>query len=446
MPFPGTPSPFRLSRRQSTRRGPQFATSPRFLLSQPPNDVDILDDDDFTSTAPVASTSASRRNAIPPRWKKDVIEDYDEDELPRNISTQRRGELADDAIESSQPEAPATPGLVNQEEETVFASIEDGNKRRRVLGQSSLTQKLREDLDHTSSPEVLNQAAQESPAPQSRPGFQHPNVHATPVPSRTMGIGTSTPGPASTPFRSKPRFMLSGGKPPSSLPISGTQTPAPSQSSTPLEKRKPAFVLPRSPSPKPTKEDIPAPFSPSSRALRRRGKPRAGDSNYMPGGMAADVRGWILEMGSKREQALQTRLLQVSSEDRASQMSSRYLVAARVVSVDNGMLSSSGPLAFIKAEAVNDSAEEDAKVLNILALGPPRSKPRTSSRSIPFYIQPGDLLGFHRGLAWYIDLHGPQACPSAAELQTIWSQVDGAENSNERWLVAMEWDLVQEAT
>ncbi|KAJ5538339.1 hypothetical protein N7494_007818 [Penicillium frequentans] len=459
MPLPGTPSPFRLSRRQpSTRRsGPQFANSPRFLLSQSTpqkgkNDLEIVDDDNPPSTAPVASTPASQRNAIPPRWKRDVIEDYDEDELPRSTGTQRRGtELVDDVIDSSPPKPPATPGPLDPEYEALFATVEDSHKRRRVSEQPSLAQKLHGGIDQTSSsPEGPGQfAAPETPASHIRPraATQNPNPEVTPrMPPRPIRW---TPGPTSTPFRSKPRFVLSAKKPPSSQPVLGTQTPAQSQpTSTPLEKRKPTFVLPRSPSPNSKTEDIPAPFSPSSRTLRRRGKARAGATSYVPGGMAADVRSWILETGSKREQALHSRLLNTDSEAGSSGALSRYLVAVRVVSVSHAMLSSSGPLAFITAETVNVSREkeEDSNVLNILALGPPKSKPRSSSRSIPVQIQQGDLLGFHRGLAWDIDLHDPQISTTAAELETAYSQVDVPGSGRKRWLVAMEWDLVEEAT
>lgn len=455
-----TPSPFRLSRRQpSTRRsGPQFANSPRFLLSQNTpqkgkNDLDIVDDDYPPSTAPVASTPATQRNTIPPRWKRDVIEDFDEDELPRSTDTQwRRTEsVDDDIIESSPPKAPATPGPLDPEYEALFAPVEESHKRRRVSEQPTLAQKLHDGIDQgSSSPEGSHQfAAPETPAASSRPraATQNPSMQATPkMPPRPIRW---TPGPTSTPFRSKPRFMLSAKKPPSTQPILGTQTPGQSQpTSTPLEKRKPTFVLPRSPSPNSTKEDIPAPFSPSSRTLRRRGKARAGATSYVPGGMAADVRSWILETGSKREQALQSRLLNVDSKVASSGVLSRYLVAVRVVSVSHAMLSSSGPLAFITAETVNDFAEkgEDSIVLNILALGPPRSKPRSSSRSTPVQIQPGDLLGFYRGLAWDIDLHDPRISLAAAELQTASSQVDAPEIGSKRWLVAMEWDLVEEVT
>jgi hypothetical protein len=455
-----TPSPFRLSRRQpSTRRsGPQFANSPRFLLSQTTpqkgqNDLDIVDDDYSLSTAPVAGTPAPRRNAIPPRWKRDVIEDGDEEDLPGITSTQKKGgtELVDDIIDSSPPKAPVTPGPLDSEYEALFEPVEDGHKRRRVLGQPSLTQKLHEGIGQTSSsPEAPSQfVAPETPASGSLPrtATQNPNLEATPrVLPRAFG---STPGPTSTPFRSKPRFMLSAKKPPSSQPLLGTQTPAPSQlTSTPLEKRKPTFVLPRSPSPKSTKDDIPAPFSPSSRTLRRRGKQRAGTTSYVPGGMAADVRSWILETGSKREQALPGRSLNTDSETSFSGALSRYLVAVRVTSVSHATLSSCGPLAFITADTVNDCGqrEEDANVLNIVALGSPRSKPRSSSRSTPGQIQPGDLLGFHRGLAWDIDLHDHRISSATTELQTTNSQVDTPENCSKRWLVAMEWDLVEEGT
>ncbi|KAJ5918198.1 hypothetical protein N7454_010573 [Penicillium verhagenii] len=507
-----TPSPFRLSRRQpSTRRsGPQFANTPRFLLSQTTpqkyDNDDIIDDDDYAASpsAPVATaTPASQR--IPPRWKKDVIEDYDDDELPASTytGTRRRAgrELKDDAIESSPPK-PASPGFLDTDFEALFAADDDRHKRRRVDAQPTLAQKLQEGreggegeqnkikVSSSSSPEALqhNFLAPESPATRSAynapPQTPHPtrNAQATSTPSikrpprppasTSTGIKVPAPStqapPSSTPFRSKPRFMLSARQisssqsagfatqpqPPTQIQ---THTPSSSQfpSSTPLEKRKPTFVLPRSPPPsaKPAPEDIPTPFSPSSRTLRRRGRQRAGAggaSSYVPGGMAAEVRGWILETGTKREQAVAVPRVPVDySEARVAEDLGRYLVGVRVVGVRHAVLSSAGPLAFITAEVVAGAGGDGSgeEVLHILAIGPARSKPRLSVRSAPGRVEVGDLLGFLRGLAWDVDLRESSALLDHEEVQGLLhtQEDDGIDRAKKRWLVAMEWDLVQEA-
>ncbi|KAJ5725938.1 uncharacterized protein N7483_007295 [Penicillium malachiteum] len=451
-----TPSPFRLSRRQpSTRRnaGPQFATSPRFILSQttPRRTVrgtGILDDGAPSATAPVAATPLARR--VPPRSQRDVIDDSDDGELPRSTYTQRKGvyKITDYVIDSSPPEAAESTELFDAEENAAFELIEDSNKRRRIQGdQRSLAENLNEATEQklsSSSPRNLKNplAPLDTPAPRSLHKAEFQN--STPrIPPRPTSWATSIPANTKTPFRSKPRFMISTQKPPSSQFAPRAETPAASQPTSPsVEKRKLAFVLPPSPPPKSKVDDIPAPFSPSSRTLSRRGRRRSNVSGYSPGGMAAEVRRWVLEMGSKREQMKYNPGF--DGNDKGSGGLSQYLIAARVVSINQAAFSSSGPLAFIRAERVSES-EDETTVLPILAMGLPRRKPSSCSRSTPFQIKVGDLLGFHRGLAWDIDLHGPEASTFLGSgEQAILSDMNNTQGTKERWLVAMEWDLVEE--
>lgn len=143
--------------------------------------------------------------------------------------------------------------------------------------------------------------------------------------------------------------------------------------------------------------------------------------------MAADVRSWILEMGSKRENVVPSRVNTGDTESPYANLR-RYLVAARILDVDQTVLNSSGALAFIRAEPVSrpPAVGQNSEVMNIVAMGPPRSKPdsrQISTRfggiqTIPFHV--GDLVGIHRSLAWEVELRQEQ-----------------------RWLVAMEWDLTQ---
>lgn len=464
-----TPSPFRLSRRQpSTRRpaGPQFANSPRFLLSQTTRqkrdeDLDIEDDDAPPSTAPVARTPAQPQSAIAPRRHRETIDDSDDGDMIRDTAMRGSGgnEVIDDAIDSTPPEEPETPGVLDAEFDALFAPVRDSNKRRRLSGgNTTLEEKLGRQPDAMpSSPPNIQQNVPKTPAPRHIPSAVPTNtgIKATPSASaRLMPPGISTPGSTKTPFRSKPRFMLAKKQPNSQTPFKA-HTPATSQPASPPERRKPAFVLPRSPSPNATTEDIPAPFSPSSRTLHRRGR-RSSVPGYTPGGMAAEVRSWILEVGSKREQAVSTR--PEAGTGANSEDLSRYLVGARVVRARQTVLSSSGALAFVQAEPVSYSTdgECETKLLNVMAMGVPRSK--TDSCQLPTHIsgaqtvpiRAGDLVGIHRGLAWEVELERSQersqGIGAAHGLRSIPSGQGDQEKGKQRWLVAMEWDLIQTAS
>ncbi|KAJ6111895.1 hypothetical protein N7523_007956 [Penicillium sp. IBT 18751x] len=458
MPLAGTSSPFRVSRRQqSTRRsaGPQFANSPRFVLSQSTpqrnKELDIEDDDDLNLTVRVGTrTPAPSRNAIPPRWQRDVIEDSDDGEPFGDIDPKdaEGTTLTDDVIDSSLSEQAASPADLSIDFEAVFAPLRDGHKRRRLSGGlHSLEDKL-DQVTKTLSTSPVPQKATYDPlkTPASRvaprPVGLDNGIQATPgVLARPMGPVPSTPKNTTTPFRSKPRFVLSNKKPLSSQTPFRAETPFATQPTPPPERRKPAFVLPREPSPDAAAEDIPAPFSPSSRTLRRRGRGRTGVPVYTPGGMAAEVRSWILEMGSKHEGIAPSR----HSETNAS---SKYLVTARAIHVSPGTLSSSGPVTLIRAEVLEscEGLEKERKFLNIMAMGPPRSQLPTSdgSHTGHFHIssvQEGDLVGIYRGLTWEIELHDGQAFGATKDLAL---NGDLLNDTNQRWLVVMKWDLLSE--
>ncbi|KAJ5965633.1 hypothetical protein N7481_012347 [Penicillium waksmanii] len=463
-----TPSPFRLSRRQpSTRRGagPQFSNSPRFLLSQSTpkkhNDLEIDDGDDNdapASTARTSRTPAPSHNSLPqPHRQRDVIEDSDDDEAYTEEGILRserdREEAVDDAINSTTPGEPATPGLLDEEFDAVFAPERDGKKRRRLETSERLS--LESSLPPSSpEPRPRPPISHDSPAPQQTPSTipREIALQGTPAPrTKFIGPGISTPVMTSTPFRSKPRFMLSTKKPPNTQPTFRGETPFASQVASPPERRKPTFILPRSPSPSAVAEDIPAPFSPSSRALRRRGRPRAGAETYAPGGMAAEVRSWILEMGSKRD-AISTPALQLNQ---ASGMK-RYLLTVRVIHANQAVLSSSGPLALIQAEKIvhgSQSEGDERETIHIMIMGLPRSKPPSRGTDQPaetaqaVTIQTGDLLGIHQGLAWNLVLHGFQqlsSLPCPVEVPESLTFGSGASSSSKKeWLIAMEWDILE---
>ena len=149
-------------------------------------------------------------------------------------------------------------------------------------------------------------------------------------------------------------------------------------------------------------------------------------------------------MGSKREQPA------AASAPAGIEDLGKYLIAARIVSVKQTVLVSSGPLAFIRAEPVGDYVGEDREhaVIPIVAMGAPRYKPPScqTSRTGVALLQAGDLVGVHRGLAWEVDIHGSQAISLGLENPSIGPTRDGSDDPGQRWLVAMEWDLIQTAS
>lgn len=279
------------------------------------------------------------------------------------------------------------------------------------------------------------------PSPAGSPAIEA-NLY-TPGPSRLMAtpMKVSTPNtqPPST-LRSQPRFVLSAtdAHPQSSqLPLSGSRSHL--QSSTPNPTRKPAFVLPRPPSPSQVDNSaaaIPTPFSPSSRILGRRGRPRDGGTAYFAGGMAAEVRSWILDMGAKRDQANMTSLSSRPAPDVHD-----YALAVKVASVRQTALTSSGPLAFVRGYPVLTLSEEtqgpadSEPTKNVVLFGSPRARPTASPteqviRSRAPDLQSGSIIGVCRGLVWEIEL-SDLGLEGAVETA-----------SAGKWLVGMEWDLI----
>lgn len=386
-----------------------------------------------------------------------MIEDSDEDEpfTEDGIHTNDQNEdgVVDDAINSTPSGESGTPGPFDEEFDTIFAPERDGQKRRRLEpgGRISLDRKSdqKSPLSALSSePRHKPITSLGSPTSQPTPGAlpQERDIHETPAPrGRTMGPWFATPGTISTPFRSKPRFMISTKKPPNTQSHTRGETPSISRPASPPERRKPNFILPRSPSPPAVAEDIPAPFSPSSRALRRRGRPRAGAGIYAPGGMAAEVRSWILEMGSKRE-AVSSLALQPDQTPGRRQ----YLATVRVIHANHAVLSSSGPLTFVQAEKTNGTSTDidNPEIIQIMMMGLPRSRPVSRADTVQSApLQTGDSLGIHHGLTWNVELHAFKTldpCLASTENLHIPSAMQNAGYPPKKdWLIAMEWDILE---
>lgn len=418
----------------------------------------MIDDTESSLTRPAAHTP------VPPAAtrarRRDAIDDFDnaDDVNDGFVRMKDRNGFTGDAIESSPPEQAEGSGVLDADFDALFAPTREGHKRRRMDRGTPCTSTKMTQFDPISSspPQTADMPPNHVDTPVVRkesPAIWEMGTQGTPRPSaRPIVPSASTPGDMKTPFRGRPRFMFSSAaKPPSSqsAPKFKPSTPAIS----PPERRKPTFVLPRSPSPNPDAKDIPAPFSPTSRTLSRRGRKR-GAVSYVPGGMAAQLRSWVLEMGAKREQLPKSALIQ-STESESTMPSSgalaKYLVAARVAGITHSKTAGCGSIAFLQAEPVVRHQVQDIDVtdcLNILIMGPPRSKPDFCQSPSDLVPQKGDLIGIHRGLTWTLrlrslpgqveDHHGathptlPDATPANEE------NFEG----KEPWLVAMEWDLI----
>ncbi|PYH97094.1 hypothetical protein BO71DRAFT_448227 [Aspergillus ellipticus CBS 707.79] len=485
--MPPVATPFRASRRSA---GPQFASTPRFFLSQTPasqqasQGVDV--DEDLPYATPVPAGRASKRGRQAPAPQKDIIEDSDDepdDDSPYRPANAREGT-------SSRSSTPDERTEIDIAFEELFGSTSDRSKRRRVSWNNKThtetpsIPRRRSNADYIviSSPDPPSPLADTHhpsppatthlpPPPSSAAAANNPPTPSAPVqppyqtpkqapPTRIFPKpvlpGPETPRPPSTPATAPLRRFILAQPPPSSQHQStlrpstiATTTPIPPSQS---QSRTPAFVLPRSPSPPPDNDNnnngdtIPTPFSPSSRALRRRGRNRQ-SQNYVPGGMAAAVRGWILEMGAKREQQQQQQ--QQPSPYAHSPDMEKYSIAVRISSVRQSALGSCGALAFVRGCPVGSAEGDepgDVQMKNVLLLGPPATA--AQSRRIPD-LKAGMVVGVFRGLAWDVDLGESSGISQVLGTEMGIPAIEDMPQSDRedltsrgKWHIGMEWEVV----
>ncbi|KAL4872350.1 hypothetical protein BDV12DRAFT_162037 [Aspergillus spectabilis] len=432
--MPSPRPPLRAPPRQNAR--PQFAATPRFLLSQravsqrvvAENNDKILSKDEASSFELPNSRPASTAARDPASRRKEVIEDSGIDlDQEQDSHQQPDDENGTGDIPSSPP-----PDIVEMdaEIEALFGPTRHPTKRRRVsvnLPTPVIQKRKQHDFIETSSPEWPPFSLTAEPPSPSLPYRTTPQK--TPQPP-------ATPATTKPSIRNHPRFL-----------VSSTSQPPP----------KPTFVLPRPPSPDQTDDSnaVLTPFSPSSRALRRHGRQRSSAPSYLPGGMASEVRTWILEMGTKREQQMQA----AATFDRRGEAESlpavnaqRYSLILRTSNVRQTALGSCGPLAFIRGQDVSSERGESADdedslqgARNVLLLGPPRLRQgelRTSSNRVP-RLQAGDVVGVFRGLVWEVGVES-NGNPVPDHEQILRRESERAPELG-RWFVSMEWEVVHSA-
>ncbi|KAL2014811.1 hypothetical protein VTN00DRAFT_2336 [Thermoascus crustaceus] len=529
MPPAGTPSPFRFpsqrgrdsaSARSTARRpgpafhspasytsGSQFAATPRFVLSQKSpdqvdddDDIDTSDRDEPSSPSAPAVRPTSRRGGDPEpvsSRRKDVIEDSEDegdDELPLDSGPTLPSDPQ--GLEYHPGNAEAGRSDIDSQFDMLFPPTVGRSKRRRVSADPDI---FVQRGHRTSNPDPILSSSPEPPSPSAGKGHGHGSTPlpspfidqetATPAPHRSIGALEETPRlppPSSstttkTPFRSHPRFVFSASQPssrPSPRPrVMGSSTPSVAATETSPsvpERKKPAFVLPRSPSPSKTAEDpgsLPTPFSPSL----RRGRSRQNVPDYLPGGMAAEVRSWVLEMAVKREHQHQRQQLQPQTqsdsgpqEEAAQPDLGKYFLTAEIESSRCGTLHGPGSVSLVRGRTVHPGPLTQTfpeREKNILLFGPPTSRPgqdssRPSSSSATtnaLELNPNNVIGIHCGLIWEIELSSETTTrcekdkgPSENQVQEgenvpsgLASQPHSREEKMEKWLVGMEWDLLR---
>ncbi|KAL4980391.1 hypothetical protein BDW66DRAFT_125105 [Aspergillus desertorum] len=453
MPSSRTP---RAPPRQVAR--PQFASTPRFRFSQraapqrkePGNS--LLPEDEADIFLNLRPTPTPARNTTSRR--KEVIEDSGSDLDIEQECYQQSENGVDHLHEDIPSRFPPNITGVDAESEELSGPTRYRSKRRRVSVSVSATlatpeiQKRRPyDAIETSSSErspygftsAADSALNHEPPSPSLPYRTNSQTLRTLRPqSPAPGLVPATPATAKPPIRNYPRFLVSPASPPPP---------------------KPTFVLPGSPSPDqtgdPAPDAIPTPFSPSSHALRRRGRQRSSTPSYLPGGMASEVRSWVLEMGTKREQQMQMQMENASGlahtrADVSSIDPSRYSYVLRIRDVRQSALGSCGPLAFIRAQAAAAVAGDDTR--NVLLMGAPRLRAgelRPSSRVSK--LQAGDVVGVLRGLVW--EIPGVESGMGAVSLLAEHEHERILRCESERlsglrmgkWLVGMEWEVIPSA-
>jgi hypothetical protein len=409
--------------------GSQFASPPRFLLSQNASRVD--GSSQFHRSAalsPFGSTpgSTSRRSlaVVPERIHDLTIED--------DVSLEHSNDESDK--EHNETNETRQDYDISTELDRLFASPRDSNKRRRIYSPQSkgkLDHPIRASVDEIqdSASSFSGDAGQievsdrtlESPFVHHVSNRQ-PATFETPAPIRHRRMSDPrTPNDAAahnldiqssnrrSAFHSPPRYILSANYTPPLAPQASPTTMA-SASAPSHGRKKPMFVLPRSPSPDTENPDsrTPVPVYPTlTQRPGRRGRPAPSDATarFVPGGMAEQLRDWILEKGAERDRIMQQRSRGTNE--------AQYILTARIDNCRHTYLKSSGHVTIVRATPRPSGNEEEPgdEQKELLLLGTGVSNPQASNRhatthhtSAGTILKAGDIIGIRAGLTWEIEL------------------------------------------
>ncbi|KAK2741710.1 hypothetical protein FQN55_008209 [Onygenales sp. PD_40] len=335
-----------------------------------------------------------------------------------------------------------------------------------------------------------------SPPPASNSSFASPTSpfrqQATQEPSTPLPPpSTAFKRPPSSSMK-QPRFLFQS---PSFAPsqrqntaniISSSQA-RPTTAPTPTQRRQPHFILPSSPSRPPERaqgtEERDQTFTTTSYPLLRR--PRRSTTttpNFIPGGMAASVRGWLLEAEAIKHTSQHPSTHQPpdgrsvpntqppnNAQDPIRGREKNYHLISEVGDVHYQTAGSrSGGSAYVPghpapATLVTTTATGQ-QAQKLLLFGAPLSFPPHTRSAAEILTQPqpgtgggragnlpptaatagvkrGDRIGVRRGLVWEMEIEEfGRRVEADGEVQA-----ERAENGarTERWIVGVEWDILR---
>ncbi|KAI5298834.1 hypothetical protein KEM56_003750, partial [Ascosphaera pollenicola] len=197
--------------------------------------------------------------------------------------------------------------------------------------------------------------------------------------------------------------------------------------------------------------------------------------NFIPGGLAADLRSWIINADAHKaaiDHAIYGSAHDTLSRDPALDEdmptpifdANKYAVVATITNAvgNDAKKLQERPtrytfvLACSRSSCTKDHAKktgvqhifdiEPQLEQKILLLGPPREKPRNWANDLPKpdnTLFPGDVIGLRHGLIWEINLPNtlPTLVPCDSTKQYSSGTMKNADQESQ-WIVAVEWDIL----
>ncbi|KAL1958536.1 hypothetical protein VTO42DRAFT_4400 [Malbranchea cinnamomea] len=435
----GPPNP------SSSASAPRFTAGPRFVFRVEKNQNEVsgdeidVDDADSRPTQSLLESLCTQGKQRPNASLKDEIPDSEDDEGVSQDETCAspsegnldRGEMAvHDSLEveydlffppsptqpeNKRPRLSVTPCQVHRGR---YAS---GNDIDSITG-SSQPESSPLLVDHDDSSTVDDSVA--SPPARRLPSAPLPAVHtqfnppSSLRPPRVATDDASIPNPRASSPQRKPRFIL---------PLSPSRQEEGNRASA-------SCTGPQ--------------FSPTLKRSSRSGRSHpAADLEYIPGGMASEVRNWILELNARKQVS---QYPSTQSSRSPVQLREKYLLIAEIgeVNVTYQKRDSRNTQHTVLGHAASATLiipskqhpERPERCCKILLFGTPLSWPAAQSgrRDGPgTFLSVGNWVGIRRGMTWGMEISestGPGVEIAARR---------GVEAVNsEKWLVGVEWDIL----
>ncbi|KAF3479928.1 uncharacterized protein GIQ15_06904 [Arthroderma uncinatum] len=456
----------------------QFASTPRFLFggggsqSQANVSDDEINQDDQEDYS--GRKRPARRLGPPVAFRGEAIRDSDSESIrdDGSISSGHGDDVAGQA---------GTKNDGDEDEMLLSLSpVVPSAKRRRRLSRSPSPKESRARVSKLPGPDNIISSSPGSPPSVSASEHMDPpsdlpeDEFVTPS-RREMfpSSGKDTQGLSSARYA---RFIANPRQ--AGRPTSGDQacSQAPDyNATTALEstpRPKPRFVLPSTPHTARSDKQTgpmtsPTPCSPLAHRTKRGRASSLVKPNFVPNGMAAEVRNWIFEMGAKCQVNSHsptpgsllfspTRPTQSETKPGASQVSSRdpYHLTTKVALVKHSLqrsgedqlphtkihgISAGHPAPFILATLRKEMPDSGhLPVHKILLFNTPLHA--TPRNTVPGFIslKGGDCIGIRKGLVWEMEMNA--SLPIGFTVRE--GDSDTAEEVSQTCLVGVEWDIL----